>query len=48
MSVNYSASTQTTSKRLRIAYNDVCHILHYIPMNVNIRPHQVNPFLQVV
>ena len=34
--------TQTSMKRLRAAYNNAYRIMHYIPRNVSIRPHQVS------
>jgi len=29
-------------KRLRAAYNNAYRIMHYIPRNVSVRPHQVS------
>ena len=34
--------TQTSMKRLRAAYNNVYQIMHYILINVSVRPHQVS------
>ena len=34
--------TQTSMKRLRAAYNNAYRIMHYIPRNVSVRPHQVS------
>jgi len=34
--------TKTSMKRLRAAYNSAYRIMHYIPRNVSVRPHQVN------
>jgi len=34
--------TQTSMKRLRAAYNIAYRIMHYIPRNVSVRPHQVS------
>ena len=34
--------TQSSMKRLRAAYNNVYRIMHYIPRNVSVRPHQVS------
>ena len=38
----WSKYTQTSMKRLRAAYNNVCRIMHYIPRNVSVRLHQVS------
>ena len=38
----WSKYTQTSMKRLRAAYNNAYRIMHYIPRNVSVRPHQVN------
>jgi len=38
-----SKYTQTSMKRLRAAYNNAYRIMHYIPRNVSVRPHQVSP-----
>jgi len=38
----WSKYTQTSTKRLRAAYNNAYRIMHYIPRNVSVRPHQVN------
>ena len=38
----WSKYTQTSMKRLRAAYNDAYRIIHYIPRNVSVRPHQVS------
>ena len=35
--------TQTSMKRLRATYNNAYRIMHYIPRNVSVRPHQVSP-----
>ena len=34
--------TQTSMKRLRAAYNNAYRIMHYIPRNASVRPHQVS------
>jgi len=34
--------TQTSMKRLRVAYNNASRIMHYIPRNVSVRAHQVS------
>ena len=36
-----SKCTQTSMKRLRAAYNNAYRIMHYIPRNVSVHPHQV-------
>jgi len=33
-------------KRLRVAYNNAYQIMHYIPRNVRVRPHQVNHYVR--
>ena len=38
----WSKYTQTSMKRLRAAYNSAYRIMHYIPRNVSVRPHQVS------
>ena len=38
----WSKYTQTSVKRLRAAYNNAYRIMHYIPRNVSVRPHQVS------
>jgi len=38
----WSKYTQTSMTRLRAAYNNAYRIMHYIPRNVSVRPHQVN------
>jgi len=38
----WSKYTQTNMKRLRAAYNNAYRIMHYIPRNVSVRPHQVS------
>ena len=38
----WSNYTQTSMKRLRAAYNNAYRIMHYIPRNVSVRPHQVS------
>ena len=38
----WSKYTQTSMKRLRAAYNNAYRIMHYVPRNVSVRPHQVN------
>jgi len=38
----WSKYTQTSMKRLRAAYNNAYWIMHYIPRNVSVRPHQVS------
>jgi len=38
----WSKYTQTSIKRLRTAYNNAYRSMHYIPMNVSVRPHQVS------
>ena len=38
----WSKYTQTSMKRLRAAYNNAYRIMHYIPRNVSVRPHQVS------
>jgi len=38
----WSKHMQTTMKRLRAAYNNAYRIMHYIPRNVSVRPHQVS------
>jgi len=38
----WSKNTQTGMKRLRAAYNNAYRIMHYIPRNVSVRPHQVS------
>jgi len=37
----WSKYKQTSMKRLRTAYNNANRIMHYIPRNVSVRPHQV-------
>jgi len=39
---SWSKYTQTSIKRLRAAYNNGYRIMHYIPRNVSVRPHQVS------
>ena len=36
----WSKYTQTSMKHLRAAYNNAYRIMHYIPRNVSVRPHQ--------
>jgi len=38
----WSKYTRTSMKRLRAAYNNAYRIMHYIPRNVSVGPHQVN------
>ena len=38
----WSKYTQTSMKRLRVAYNNVYRIMQYIPRNVSVRQHQAN------
>jgi len=38
----WSKYTQTSMKRLRAAYNNAYRIMHIIPRNVSVRPHQVS------
>jgi len=38
----WSKYTQNSMKRLRAAYNNAYRIMHYIPKNVSVRPHQVS------
>jgi len=38
----WSKYTQTSVKRLRAAYNNAYRIMHYIPRNVSVLPHQVS------
>ena len=38
----WSKYTQTSMKRLCAAYNNAYWIMHYIPRNVSVRPHQVS------
>ena len=38
----WSKYTQTSIKRLRAAYNNAYRIMHCIPRNVSVRPHQVS------
>jgi len=38
----WSKYTQTSMKRLHAAYNNAYRIMHYIPRNVSVRPHQVS------
>ena len=38
----WSKYTQTSMQRLRAAYKNAYRIMHYIPRNVSVRPHQVN------
>ena len=38
----WSKYTQTSMKRLRAAYNNAYRIMHYLPRNVSVRPHQVS------
>ena len=38
----WSKYTQTSMKRLPAAYNNAYRIMHYIPRNVSVRPHQVS------
>jgi len=38
----WSKYTQTSMKRLRAAYNNSYRIMHHIPRNVSVRPHQVS------
>jgi len=37
----WSKYTQTSMKRLRVAYNNAYRIMHYKPRNVSVRSHQV-------
>jgi len=38
----WSKYTQTSMKRLCAAYNNAYRIMHHVPRNVSVRPHQVN------
>ena len=38
----WSKYTQTSMKRLRIAYHNAYRVMHYIPRNARVRPHQVS------
>ena len=38
----WSKYTKTSVKRLRAAYRNAYRIMHYIPRNVSVRPHQVS------
>jgi len=38
----WSKYTQTSMKRLSATYNNAYRIMHYIPRNVSVRPHQVS------
>jgi len=38
----WSKYTQASMKRLRAAYNNAYRIMHYIPRNLSVRPHQVS------
>jgi len=38
----WSKYTQTSMKRVRAAYNNAYRIMHYIPRNVSVRPHQAS------
>jgi len=38
----WSKYTQISMKRLRAAYNNAYRIMHYIPRNVSVRPHQIS------
>jgi len=38
----WSKYTQTSMKRLRAAYKNAYRIIHHIPRNVSVRPHQVS------
>jgi len=38
----WSKYTQVSMKRFRVAYNNAYRIIHYIPRNVSVRPHQVS------
>jgi len=42
----WSKYTQTSMKRLRAAYNNANRIMHYIPRNVSIRPHQIGHYVR--
>jgi len=37
----WSKYTHASRKRLRAAYNNAYRIMHYIPRNVSVRPHQI-------
>ena len=39
---NCGSNTQRLVTSLRITYNNAYRILHYIPRNASVRPHQVN------
>jgi len=43
----WSKYTQASMKRLRMAYNDTYRIMHYIPRNVSVHPHQVNYYVKI-
>jgi len=38
----WSKYTQISMKRFRAAYNNAFRIMHYIPKNLSVRPHQVS------
>jgi len=38
----WSKYTQTSMKQLHAAYNNAYRIVHYIPRNVSVRPHQAS------
>jgi len=38
----WSKYTQTSMKCLQAAYNNVYRVMHYVPRNVSVRPHQVS------
>ena len=40
----WSKCTQTSVKCLQVAYTNDNQIMHYIPRNVSVRPHQVNQY----
>jgi len=42
----WSKYTQTGMKRLRVAYSNAYRIMHYIPRNVSVRPHQASHCLR--
>jgi len=43
----WSKHTQTNIKRSRVAHNNAYRIMHYIPRNASVRPHQVNHYAGV-
>jgi len=42
----WSKYTETSMKRLQVAYNNAYKFMHHIPRNVSVRPHQVNRYIK--